>query len=341
MIYKKIPMSRLKELLDSEPFKQLKKTGMPQKVSPMLATLTHDYFDDDHWLYERKLDGQRCIIHCDESGEVTLFSRNHKTLNDRYPDIVQAFKDRKINNCIFDSEIVAFEGEVTSFSKLQNRMHLTDKESIEESDITVYCYIFDIIYADGYHLANLPLSTRKQILKDWMSFSNPVRYVTHRKGNGIEFLNTACDKGWEGIIAKKSDSKYIHSRSKLWLKFKCDYRQEFIIIGYTQPEGERIGFGALLLGYYDNDTLTYAGKVGTGFTDKDLKSIHNELKELRISQSPLSSTDINDTDDTHWVSPKLIAEVSFTEWTNDNKLRHPSFLGLRDDKEPTSVTKEA
>jgi bifunctional non-homologous end joining protein LigD len=160
----------------------------------------------------------------------------------------------------------------------------------------------------------------------------------HRNENGIEFFKEACEKGWEGIIAKRANSRYVHKRSTDWLKFKCIHGQELVIVGYTEPKGGRRGFGALLLGYYDDDELLYAGKVGTGFTDKVLSEMIEQLRGIRIDSSPFK--DHKDGKDVHWVSPELVGEIEFTEWTRDNRLRHPRFKGLRFDKDPKDVTRE-
>jgi DNA ligase D-like protein (predicted ligase) len=312
----------------------LREEEQPDWVEPMLATLTHDYFDDEDWIYERKLDGERCLaFKTDEN--VDLLSRNRKTLNKTYPEIAEALT-RQDGGFIVDGEMVAFEGDVTSFSKLQQRMH--KERDAEKTGITVYYYVFDLLHLDGYDTMELGLRHRKQLLKAALDFSDPVRYTKHVNEKGLEYHEEACRKGWEGVIAKDGASRYIHTRSRKWLKFKCRNQQEFVVGGYTDPKGEREHFGALLLGYYDSGNLRYAGKVGTGYTDETLETLGEKLKDIEVEEPPYDG-DV-DEKDVHWVRPELVCEVKFTEWTDNDKLRHPSFLGLRRDKPPEEVVKE-
>jgi bifunctional non-homologous end joining protein LigD len=312
----------------------LREEKQPKWVEPMLAILTHDYFDDPNWIYERKLDGERCLAFKTED-KVDLLSRNRQPLNRAYPEIAQALS-RQDGSFILDGEIVAFEGDVTSFSKLQQRMF--KEGDIEKTGIAVYYYVFDIIHLDGYDTTGLELRHRKQLLKASIDFSDPLRYTMHVNEKGIEYHEEACRKGWEGIMAKDGSSKYLHIRSKEWLKFKCRNQAEFVVGGYTDPKGERKDFGALLLGYYDDRKLMYAGKVGTGYTDETLERLGKKLKDIEVEKSPYYE-DV-DEKDAHWVKPELVCEVKFTEWTEYNKLRHPVFLGLRRDKDPEDVDKE-
>jgi len=218
-------------------------------------------------------------------------------------------------------------------------MQLTDEKEISESGIKVFYYVFDIVHLDGYSLRKLPLRERKSILKKLLIYEEVVRFTPHRNGSGESYHNEACKKGWEGIIAKEADSEYVSSRSKKWLKFKCVNQQEFVIGGFTDPEGERKGFGALLIGFYEKDKLQYAGKVGTGYDDKTLEKLRHKMDRLTQQQNPFEQQEIKEKH-IHFISPKLVCEVGFTEWTNDDKLRHPRFLGLRDDKNPEYVRKE-
>lgn len=328
-------------LLSKEAQNALKKIKMPSWIDPMLATLTDDYFSDEKWIYERKLDGERVITYCKE-GKMQLMSRNKKKLNAAYPEIVSALKKHGPQNAIFDGEVVAFEGNISSFSKLQNRMHIKDPEKARKSDIAVYYYLFDILYLDEYKTTDMPLRERKKLLKNIVSFDDPIRYLPHVVKEGLKTYHDACEKGWEGIIAKDGTSKYISARSKKWLKFKCINEQEFVIIGYTDPQGERVGFGSLLIGYYDNGQLHYAGKVGTGFDDETLKSLHDKLSAIEQKEINLPKEEKNDASsgNVHFVKPQLVCQVGFTEWTKKNKLRHPRYLGLRRDKNPKEVVRE-
>lgn len=330
-------MNNLLSDLPDEQQSKLKKKKFPNWIDPMLATLTDDYFDDENWIYERKLDGVRVLIF-NHGDEVTLFSRNQKKQNNSYPELIEALEKESDESFIADGEIVAFDGEVTSFSKLQGRMNISDPEKARKSDVDVYLYLFDMMHLSGYDLTKLELRNRKSILKSALSFEDPVRFTAHRNREGKAFLEEACKNRWEGLIAKDARSEYVHSRSKKWLKFKCTAQQELVIGGYTDPKGERIGFGALMLGYYKNGGFRYAGQVGTGFDDNLLRDLHSKLSNIERKTSPFEE-EIKDKD-VHFVTPKYVAEIGFTEWTKANKLRHPRFLGLRTDKKPENVHQE-
>ncbi len=317
---------------------KVQKKKMPDFIKPMLAELNHDhFFDKKNWWYERKFDGERCLVF-KKNNQVILKSRNNKKINVSYPEIEKACKKLEPKEIIMDGEVVAFKNNVTDFSKLQNRMHLKSKEEARQTGIKVFYYVFDIIYLDGYDLTKLPLEARDKILRQATKFKDPLRYSIHRKHNTKKYLQDACEKGWEGLMVKRIDSPYIHKRSDTWLKFKCVHEQELVIGGYTEPQGERIAFGALLLGYYENNKLKYAGKVGTGFTDDMLQYLQKRFKENESKKSPFAEK-ISEKD-VHWLKPKFVCEVGFTEWTNDNKLRHPRFLGLRRDKSAKKVHQE-
>ncbi len=328
----------LQSLSDDEK-KKLKKKKQPEFIKPMLATLTKEHFSDPEWIYERKLDGERCLAFKKQK-KVRLMSRNEKEINASYPEIIEALEKADVENVVLDGEIVAFEGNVTSFSRLQDRMNVKDPEEARATNVKIYYYIFDIPYAAGYDISNLPLESRKKILKQILSFSNPLRFTRHRNEKGEEFLSEACKKGWEGLIAKKKGSGYSHTRSKNWLKFKCVKRQEFVIGGWTDPQGSRKGFGAILIGYYKNDAFMYAGKVGTGFDDKTLTQLKKRSETLSRKRCPFNEPDKIGEKDAHWIKPELVAQIGFTEWTDDGKLRHPRYRGLRRDKKPQDVIKE-
>jgi len=313
------------------------KKALPKWARPMLARLTHDRFSDANWIYERKLDGERCLVF-GRGNRVDLLSRNRKNLNRSYPELAKAFRDQDISRFIVDGEIVAFEGNLTSFSRLQQRMQ-TSRKSKTASNVGVYFYMFDLLYLDKYDLTRLDLRSRKKLLKDAFNFGNKLRFTAHRNRNGVKYAREACRKGWEGLIAKDAESRYVHGRSSKWLKFKCVNQQEFVIGGFTEPEGERIGFGALLIGYYESGKLIFAGKVGTGYDDDMLRSLGARLEKLERKKSAFANNDI-DTQGVHWVTPKLVGEVGFTEWTEGGKLRHPRFLGLRRDKKAKDVKRE-
>jgi bifunctional non-homologous end joining protein LigD len=303
----------------------------------MLATLTHDTFSDPEWLYERKLDGVRCLVFR-RGRRLRLRSRNRKEMNGTYPELVEELGKVPCDDFVVDGEIVAFEGHRTSFSRLQQRIGIRDPEEARRSGVAVYLYLFDVLHLEGRDVTKLPLRDRKRLLKRALSFGGHLRFTPHRVGDGEAYLEEACAKGWEGLIAKRASSVYQHSRSKAWLKFKCGNRQEFVIGGYTDPKGSRRGFGALLVGHYEGDALRYAGKVGTGYDDALLETLRERLEGMERKTCPFDETPREK--GAHWVSPSLVGEVGFTEWTGDGKLRHPRFLGLRPDKSPKRVKRE-
>jgi DNA ligase D-like protein (predicted ligase) len=316
----------------------LKDAGHPDWLSPMLATLTDDRFSDPDWLFERKLDGERLLAFRD-GDRVRLLTRNRKSAADTYPEIVKALGNQSASGFVVDGEVVAFDGDVSSFARLQQRMKITDPDEARASDVAVYFYLFDVPWFDGSELDALPLRTRKRILKREFAFDGPIRFTAHRNGDGEAFFEEACEKGWEGIIAKRAASRYRHSRSRDWLKFKCDKGQELVIGGFTEPQGERIGFGALLVGYHDDDgDLRYAGKVGTGYDDAFLADFRKQLDRIATDDPPF--VDPPSDKRATWVEPEFVGEFGFTEWTRDGKLRHPRFLGLRRDKKPGDVVRE-
>ena len=330
-------MNEWQSLLSEEERASLKKSSFPDWVAPMLATLSHDHFTHPDWVFERKLDGERCLVF--RQGEhVRLFSRNQKSQNAFYPELTHAFGQIE-GDVVLDMEVVTFKGNVSSFSALQNRMHVQNPDKALQQAYPVFAYIFDVLYLDGYLVTSLPMVTRKAILKKALNFTDPLRFLFYQNEDGEALLKKACEKGWEGLIAKRRNAPYHHSRSKNWLKFKCARGQEFIVLGYTAPEGERVGFGALLVGYYDEGSLQYAGKVGTGFDDGFLAAFLKKMNQHTRKTCPLASFDDADNAVT-WLSPYFVCEVGFTEWTPGGKLRHPRFLGLRKDKSPDDVVRE-
>ena len=309
----------------------------PEWVEPMLATLTKERFSDPDWIFERKLDGERCLAFR-SGGEVRLLSRNRKMLNNHYPEIAAALDDRAGSDLVVDGEIVAFTGSQTDFSRLQRRMQVGDPTQARRSGIAVFYYVFDIVHLDGFDLSHLALRDRKRLLRTSLSFGGPLRLTPHRNTAGEAYFAHACRSGWEGVVAKLANGKYVHRRSPQWLKFKCQQGQEFVIGGFTDPRNSRQGFGALLLGYYRGDDFVYAGKVGTGFDERTLRDLGRRLTALEIDLSPFRAG--NPPKGARWVRPSLVGEVRFSEWTPDGRLRHPSFLGLRDDKAARDVVRE-
>jgi DNA ligase D-like protein (predicted ligase) len=295
----------------------------------MKAVLTDERFSDPAWIYERKLDGIRCLATKGDK-RVDLRSRNDLSLNGRFPEIAAALEADPATNLVIDGEVVAFDGPQTSFSRLQQR---------GEHPTPVFFYVFDILRDGGEDVTKQPLRERKARLRKALAFDDPIRFTTHRNGDGEAFYKEACRKGWEGLIAKRADAPYTHGRSRDWLKFKCSAEQELVIGGYTAPRGSRTDLGALLLGYYDDGELRYAGKVGTGFTRETLHDLAAKLAPLKRDNSPFAD-EVRERTAT-WVEPELVAQVGFSEWTQDHRLRHPRFLGLRDDKAAREVVREA
>jgi bifunctional non-homologous end joining protein LigD len=323
--------------LDTATLEKARPSGGAGFREPMLATLTEKRFSDPDWIFERKLDGVRAIVACD-GDRPTLWSRNRKSMDRSYPELVSALRRHGRPRFVADGEIVAFDGDQTSFSRLQARIHLTDPARIKQTGVGVFLYLFDLLVCDEYDLTLLPLRARKRILRRAFQFRDPLRFSAHRNTDGEELHRDACARGWEGLIAKNAGSTYRHGRSTDWLKFKCVRDQEFVIGGFTDPSGSRAGFGALLVGYYDDDQLRYAGKVGTGYDDETLRTLRARFDPLEQDQSPFgSSVDVRDA---HWVRPKLVAQVGFSEWTRDGRLRHPRYQGLRTDKPAEDVVRE-
>ncbi|MEA2419613.1 MAG: bifunctional non-ous end joining protein LigD [Thermoleophilaceae bacterium] len=297
----------------------------------MKAVLWDEPFSDPGWIYERKLDGVRCLAHRDDGGAVRLFSRTDREMTEDYPEIVEALAAQPCPDFVLDGEVVAFDRPgVTSFSRLQRR---------HRERVPIFYYVFDALRLDGEDLRDLPLRRRKAELRRRLRFGGPVRFSPHRNGHGEELFRDACRRGLEGIMAKRADSPYRATRSSDWRKLKCHAEQELVIGGYTAPQGSRTDFGALLVGYYEDGELRYAGKVGTGFDQETLRELGTRLRELERDDPPF--VDVHPIPrGTHWVEPELVAQIAFSEWTRDGRLRHPRYLGLRTDKPAREVVRE-
>jgi DNA ligase D-like protein (predicted ligase) len=337
----------------------------------MLATLTAERFSDPGWLFERKFDGERCLAFGRGTGtgrsRVTLRSRNGNDITAAYPELADALSAAAAAaarggspDFVADGEIVAFEGGRTSFQLLQRRIHLRTPERLARVRVPVHLYLFDLLHLDGFDVSGLPLLERKRLLRRAFAFGDPIRLSAYRMTEGERLFAEACRRGWEGVIAKRADAPYTHARSKDWLKFKCAAGQEFVVGGFTDPKGSRVGIGALLVGYFDGPRpeatavesdpgagapLVYAGKVGTGFDRTALLDLERRLRGLERPTSPFASlagVGLRDAAAAivHWAEPRLVVQVAFSEWTADGRLRHPSFQGLRDDKDPRDVIRE-
>jgi len=310
-------------------------------LSPMLATLIDEPFSDPDWLFEIKYDGVRVLAERD--GErVTLAGRSGQDFTPRYPEIVDALRALPVTRFLIDGEIVALDAAGRpSFQTLQLRMHLTRPADVARARgaVPVTGVFFDLLALDGHDLRGLPLVERKRFLSLVVPAQGIVRFGGHVAGDGKAFLEAACARHLEGIVAKLASSRYTSGRSRDWLKIKCQLRQEFVIGGYTEPQGSRAYFGALHLGLYDGDRLVYASKVGTGFDDRTLTDVWAKLRPLERPTSPFDAGTPPGRGH-HWVEPRLVCEVRFTEWTEEGGLRHPAFMGLRDDKRPEECRRE-
>jgi bifunctional non-homologous end joining protein LigD len=335
---KAIKQSKLFERLPENLRAKLRRQRNPAWVPPMLATLTGEAFSRPGWLFEPKLDGERCLGLCSHR-HVRLISRNQKPLNSKYPELVKALESQPVASFAVDGEIVAFDGDVTSFAELQQRMQVQHPAEELRKRVPVWFYVFDVLMLEGFDTRPLPLRARKRLLAEAFHFKDPLRSIEYRESEGEAYFEEACRKGWEGILAKAADSAYLSRRSGDWLKFKCINEQEFVIGGYTDPKGSRVGFGALLVGYNESGKLAYAGKVGTGYDTNTLEILHAKLRKLETRSSPFAS-DGGSERGVHWVTPKLVAQIGFAEWTRDGKLRQPRFLGLRLDKQAKEVVRE-
>ena len=313
-----------------------RKRPMPEFVAPQLATLFGNAPEGDQWLHEVKFDGYRLLGHLSK-GSVVLWTRNQNDWTSKFASIARALKDFPANSAILDGEVMALDDKGrASFQKLQQSLKLGDTKLIFQ--------IFDLIYFDGYDLTATPLIQRKMLLEHLfssVSARSPLRYSDHVIGNGRAFFKQACEYGIEGVVSKVVDSKYESTRNRNWLKIKCHQRQEFVIAGYTPSKKAFPGFGSLALGVYDKGKLIYAGQVGTGFSIKQRLEIQKKLDNLSRPSAPF---DVKPKDprlrDAVWSQPKLVAEVEFTEWTDDGAIRHPSFKGLREDKSAKEVRRE-
>jgi bifunctional non-homologous end joining protein LigD len=313
-----------------------RKAAFPDFVEPELATLVKEAPAGDQWLHELKLDGYRMLC-CIENGEARMISRNGKEWTASFASIARCAARLPVKNAWLDGEVVVMEDDGrTSFQSLQNALS-------GEHGAKLHYFAFDLMYADGYDLRGVPLVERKRVLEALLAGAPAaLRYSSHIQGSGAEFFKQACKLGLEGMVSKLASSTYRGARCRDWVKVKCSQRQELVIGGYTDPEGSRKGFGALLLGVYESDgSLRYSGKVGTGFNDATLKAMYPRLEALEIGKPAFSNPPRGyEAKGAHWIKPELVAEIEFTEWTNDATLRHPSFQGLREDKKARDVVRE-
>jgi bifunctional non-homologous end joining protein LigD len=308
-------------------------------VEPQLATLVAEPPRGTEWAHEVKFDGYRlaCLV---AGGRARLLTRRGLDWTARFPVVAQRASSLRARQAMLDGEIVALlpDGR-SSFQGLQQAL------SGEAAERVVY-YAFDLLRLDGKDLRALPLSERKARLARLLRASprdrrQTLRYSEHVAGRGTAVLAKACRMGLEGIVSKRLDAPYRSGRGRTWLKIKCSNRQEFVVVGFTEPRGARSGVGALLLGVYDDENgLRYAGKVGTGMSTAVLQALRGSLERLRRETPPLAGGAERGLGVVHWVQPRLVVEVGFTEWTADGRLRHPSFVGVREDKPARTVRRE-
>jgi len=304
--------------------------NLPKRLQPMLATLTDAPFDDNGWIFEDKYDGFRMVA-TTLGGKVTLYSRNGKIISHSYIEVAKALEMVK-GDAVIDGELVALDANgVSHFQLLQNA--LRSKARLQ------YC-AFDLMFLDGEDLRALPLTERKKRLKAFLPKHKLISFSRHRLASGTKFFEEAERKGLEGIMAKRADSKYLSgTRTDNWLKVKTSKRQEVVIAGFTAPKRTRPFFGALTLALREGDNWRYIGHVGTGFSHEVLEELHGKLTKLKTGKSPFGKK-TKDEAVTTWVKPRLVAEVKFTEWTSSGEMRHPVYVGLREDKRAEDVTRE-
>ncbi len=281
---------------------------LPDWLEPMAATLTQDRFGGDEWLFERKFDGIRLLAYKNQD-DVRLFSRNR--LPQHLPQVAAAVARLPVEDVILDGE-VAWDG--------KSGYH-----------------VFDILWLNGRGVTALPLEERRALLHE-LPFTSPLQRVALLDED--KPWERARREGWEGVIAKRRGSPYEHRRSKHWLKMKCEASQELVVGGFTDPQGARVGLGALLVGYYEGDDFVFAGKLGTGFDTKLLLDLRQRLDALEQAQSPFTKAKGLPRLRAHWVRPEIVVQVAFIEWTVHGKLRHPRLLGVRFDKNPREVIRE-
>ena len=327
-------VQRRKPALSPAKVNGARKAAQPETLEAELATLVDHPPAGEQWLHEIKFDGYRMLSRI-EKGECRIVSRNGKDWTAAFPALVDALRRLPVTSAWIDGEIVVMDANGrTSFQSLQNV--LSDGAAAK----LVYC-VFDLPYLNGYDLRAAVLTARKELLAKIVGEASPIRYSDHVAGNGDAFFAEACRLGLEGIVSKRADSTYQATRGRDWQKVKCGLRQEFVIGGYTDPQGARTGFGALLLGVHEGAELRYCGKVGTGFNDAMLASLTTRLAQLAVDKPPFVNPPTGaEARRAHWVRPVLVGEVAFTEWTRDGTLRHPSFQGLREDKPARDIVRE-
>ncbi|MDQ2670829.1 MAG: non-homologous end-joining DNA ligase [Gemmatimonadota bacterium] len=327
--------SRRRSVLDGHPAPR----AQPDWIEPMLATLTEPAEMPKGWVYEPKLDGARALVFLDGPHAV-IRSRNRHLLDTRFPEIATAVRRAVQGRAILDGEIVASDPEtgVPSFPRLQRRLHRTGPSEALRREVAVELWLFDCLHYEGRDLTGQPWTVRRQMLEEAVTPGGGIRLTPYFDGPFDALFEASCRHGGEGLIAKRSTARYQRGRSRDWLKMKCVREQEFVVGGWTQPKGSRVGIGSLLLGYWDGGDLRYAGKVGTGLDDFTLRMLQREMEHLRRGSSPFAGK-IPERN-ANWAEPELVVQVGYGEWPDGALLRHPRFLGIRRDIAASEVRHE-
>jgi bifunctional non-homologous end joining protein LigD len=332
-IKEELPPKRRPSLIQASELQGARKSAIPSRVEPMLATLADHPFSDPNWLFEIKWDGVRALARI-ESGALALRSRNAVDITKRYPELASLPDALAARQAILDGEIVALDAQGhSSFERLQERMHVRAPSENLVSQIRVVYFAFDLLYCDGYDLREAPLLERKQLLQRLLYTSERFRYADHQLEHGKELFALAEQNGLEGIVAKRADSPYVSDRSPYWVKLKSTKTVDAVVGGWTEARTPALPFGSLLLGLYQGKKLRFIGHVGSGFDAKKLKELSAGLKELAAPASPFDA--VPETNEKpSWISPALVARVKFSGWTQEHALRHPVFIALREDARP-------
>jgi bifunctional non-homologous end joining protein LigD len=339
-IKEELPPKRSPVPIQASEVEGARKSAVPSRLEPMLATLTDRPFSDPNWLFEIKWDGVRALAWMDD-GALTLRSRNNVDITKRYPELASLPETLAAQQAILDGEIVALDERGHSdFGRLQERMHVRAPGETLISKTPVVFYAFDLLYCDGYDLREAPLLHRKQLLQRLLHGSGRIRYADHQPEQGKELFALAKESGLEGIVAKRADSRYVSERSINWLKLKVTQTLDAVIGGWTVARTPAIPLGSLLLGLYEGKKLRFIGHVGSGFDAKKHRDLSGKLKELAVDACPFGLVP-EANEKPSWVSPELVARVKFSGWTQEHALRHPVFIGLREDVRPADCQWES
>src|SRR2546425_316343 len=306
---------------------------MPEIIHPMLATLVDEPFSDPEWIFETKWDGFRSVCFLDR-GSMRLVSRNQIDMTPQYPELAKLPNQFAAKQAIVDGEIVALdEHGLPSFQLLQNKLRLRSGSHAARGKAQIVYFVFDLLYCDGYDLTACPVVERKALLEDILRPTGFVKYSDHIEAEGEEFFRHIEKFRLEGMMAKRAASPYMQKRSSDWLKVKTVLRSEVVIGGYTQARGTRSYFGSLVVGLYRGDDLIYVAHTGGGFNEQMLAKLYKLMQPLKTDVCPFKM-EPKTNEPVQWIKPKLVAEVKFSEWTADERMRQPIFLGLREDKRP-------